>query len=214
MTPAPALAGAWIAPEGGQEILTTVAGEREGLTFYETSTYWEVPLGDDASVVASPWFEQNYDTVEGWRGEATLAFKGVILRNGPAVAAMQAGALWVSNPPEGCSEGGVELRWLGGRSFGDGRFLNIEGAVRGLEGGCNSERIDVSAGFRPRSNWLVMGQVFFDSPQEGDQVTRAQLTLVRFGESGRGLQIGLRSRVDGGPQEAALVVGLWGRPGN
>jgi len=191
MTPAPALAGAWVAPEGGQQIWTTAAGEREGVSFYESSAYWEIPISGDASVIAAPWYEQNYDTAEGWRAETTVALKGVVLRNGADVMAVQAGALWVSNPPDGCSEGGAELRLLGGRSFGEGRFVNMEGAVRGLEGGCNSQRIDISAGFRPRSNWLVMGQVFFDSPEDGDQVTRAQLTLVRFGDSGRGLQIGI-----------------------
>jgi len=212
--PAPAIAGAWVAPEGGQQIVTTVAGEREGVSFYESSTYWEVPIGGESSIVLSPWFEQNYDTLEGWRGEATLAFKDAVYRNGPDIVAVQAGALWVSHPTEGCGEGGVELRGLAGRSFEEGRFVNIEAATRALDGGCGGERVDITAGFRLRSNWLVMGQVFFDSPREGDEVTRAQLTLVRFGESGRGLQIGLRTRIDDGPQEAALVIGLWGRPGD
>lgn len=210
----PAHAGAWIAPEGGQEIVTTVAGQREGLNFYESSIYWEAPLGERRSFVLAPWAEQNVDTVEGWRGEATLSLKQTVYREGETVMALQAGALWVSHPDPGCGEGGVEARWLGGRSFEGGRFLNVEAATRALDGGCGGERLDLTAGFRPRENWLAMGQIFYDAPRDGDEVVRAQLTLVRFGENGRGIQIGLRSRIDGGPQEAALVVGLWGRPGD
>ena len=211
---APANAGAWIAPEGGQEIWTTIAGERDGVSFYESSAYWEAPLGERASIVATPWIEQNYDTYEGWRGEATLAAKRTIYSAENTVMALQAGALWVSHPDLGCGEGGVELRWLGGRSFEHGRFLNIETAARALEGGCGGERVDLTAGFRPSGNWLAMGQIFYDAPRHGDDVMRAQLTLVRFSESGRGLQIGLRSRIDEGPREIALVVGMWGRPGD
>jgi hypothetical protein len=59
-----------------------------------------------------------------------------------------------------------------------------------------------------------MGQMLLDAPREGDESLKAQFTLVRFGESGRGLQIGLRARIDDGAQEPALVIGLWGRPGN
>lgn len=113
MTPTPALAGAWIAPEGGQEIWTNVAGERDEATFFETSAYWETPIGANTSFVAAPWFEQNGDTFDGWRGEATLGAKQAILRSGEAVLALQAGALWVSHPNEGCSEGGAEFRALG-----------------------------------------------------------------------------------------------------
>lgn len=210
MTPVPASAGAWVAPEGGQEILTTVAGEREGVSFYESSAYWEVPVGTRTAVVGGPWIEQRYDLAETFSAEATLALKRVVFSDEQTVLAMQAGAVWVSLPPEGCSEGGAEVRLLAGRSFGEGRFLNVEGALRSLEGGCQSERVDITAGFRPQSNWLVMGQVFFDSARDGDQVTRAQLTLVRFQENGGGLQVGLRTRIDDGPQEVAVVLGFWG----
>jgi hypothetical protein len=210
----PAYAGAWIAPEGGQEIWTTAAGQRNELTFYESSAYWEAPLDDNASIVAAPWLEQNYDTLEGWRGEATLGLKRTVFRDGATVMAVQAGALWISHPPIGCGEGGAELRWLGGRSFENGAFLNAEIAMRALDGGCGGERLDLTAGFRPRENWLAMGQVFADLSRDGEESVRAQLSLVRFGESGRGIQIGVRARVDDAGQEPALVIGWWGRPGD
>lgn len=210
----PANAGAWIASEGGQEITTSLVGERDGLTFYEGALYWEEPIDERTSAVLAPWMEQNYDTLEGWRAEATLAVKRTLYREDETVVAVQVGALWVSHPATECSEGGAEIRALAGRSFEQGRFLNLEAAARGLDGGCGGERLDLTAGFRPRENWLAMGQVFYDSPRDGDEITRAQVSLVRFGESGRGIQLGLRGRIDGGPQEVALVLGLWGRPGD
>jgi hypothetical protein len=136
-------------------------------------------------------------------------------RDDENVMAIQAGALWVSNPDEGCDEGGAEVRFLGGRSLNEGRaFFNVEAAARGLNGGCEGGRLDLTAGYRPNENWLAMGQVFLDSPVEGDDTLKAQLTVVRFGRSGRGIQMGVRARIDGGAPEPALVIGLWGRPGD
>ncbi|QGZ94985.1 hypothetical protein [Terricaulis silvestris] len=214
MTPTPALAGAWIAPEGGQEIWTNAAGQRDDAAFFETSAYWEIPVGKNNSFVAAPWFENNVNTDEGWRAEAVVGLKQAVFRDDQTVMALQVGALWVSAPGYGCGEGGVEARWLGGRSLGDGAFVNLEVAARALEGGCVGERLDITAGYRPSENWLAMGQIFFDAPRDGDETVKAQLTLVRFGERGRGIQVGLRARIDGGPQEPTLVVGLWGRPGD
>ncbi len=215
LTASPAYAGAWIAPEGGQEIVTTVAGERDDAPFYESSAYWELPAGERTSFIAAPWVEQNSDTVEGWRAEATLSAKRAVLRMGDTVMAVQAGAVWVSHPEAGCGEGGAEVRWLSGRPVGDGgAFLNLELAGRGFDGGCQSVRGEFAAGYRPSPDWLAMGQVFVDATPEFDQAVKAQLTLVRFRESGRGIQVGVRARIDGGAEEAALVFGLWGRPGN
>jgi hypothetical protein len=214
LCPAPAAAGAWIAPEGGQEILTSGVGERNEAAVYESGAYYEAPLGADAAIVFAPWGETNYDTVDGWRAEATLGLKHAIYRSRRHVMAVQASALWDSHPDEGCGEGGAELRWLGGRSFGETGFVNVETAARALSGGCEGWRIELTSGYRPDSNWLTMGQVFFDAPVEGDETVKAQFSLVRFGRGGGGVQIGLRARVDGGAPEPMLVVGLWGRPGD
>ena len=108
---------------------------------------------------------------------------------------------------------GDKGRILGGASRGRA-FVNVEAAERGLSGGCGGERIDLTAGYRPGENWLGMAQLFWDGPREGEHTLRAQLTLVRFGNSGRGIQVGVRARIDGGEAEPALVLGLWGRPGN
>lgn len=210
MAPAPANAGAWVAPETGQEIWTNVAGTREQLYFFESSTYWEAPFNPSTSFVATPWMEQSYDTADGWRAEAVVGVKRTIFRDDDTVMALQAGALWISHPERGCSEGGAELRWLGGRSFENGAFLNLEAAARVLEGGCAGERADVTGGIRFARNWLALGQVFLDAPQQGEETVKAQLSLVRFNARGRGVQLGVRVRIDGGAEESALVLGFWG----
>lgn len=194
--------------------MTSAVGERDELTFYESSAYWEIPFAGDTALVAAPWVEQNYDTLDGWRGEAVLGVKRAVFRRGDTVMAVQAGALWISHPPLGCSEGGAELRWLGGRAFADGAgFMNLEAAGRALEGGCEGARLDLTLGYRSGERWMGMAQVFLDAPGYGEDTLKAQLTLVRFGDEGRGVQLGLRGRIDGGGGEPALVLGFWGRPG-
>ncbi|HEX8902986.1 hypothetical protein [Vitreimonas sp.] len=216
LAPAPASAGAWIAPEGGQEIWSNVLGERDEVSFFETSAYWEMPFGEQMSFVAAPWVEQNYDSQDGWRAEATLSLKQALFRGDEWAVAVQAGALWNSHPAlNQCGEAGAELRFLVGSSLpAEGAFVNLEAATRALEGGCESERFDFTAGYRPSHDWLLMGQVFLEAAREGDEAVKAQFTLVRFGDSGRGIQFGLRNRIDGGARETALVIGLWGAPGD
>ncbi len=207
----PARAGAWVAPES-QEIWTSVVGERADQSYYESSGYWEVPLDGENALVATPWVEQNYDTLDGWRGEAVLGLKHAVRRTERGAIAIQGGALWVSHPNEGCGEGGVEARFLAGRSIGRRSFANVEAATRALEGGCGGERLDLTIGHRPSENWLAMGQVFLDAARDSDESLKAQLTFVRFSRNGRGIQLGLRARLDGDDAEPALVVGFWGRP--
>jgi hypothetical protein len=59
-----------------------------------------------------------------------------------------------------------------------------------------------------------MGQIFVDAPHDREETVKAQITVVHFGPEGGGLQVGVRSRIDGGAEEAALVIGWWGRPGD
>lgn len=219
LPPSTAHAGAWIAPEGGQEIWTHAAGQDDlGLVFYETAAYLELPLGAESPVsfVAAPWMSETPAAIEGFRGEATFGFKAALLRSDRGAMALQGGALWLSEPPAGCGEGGAEARWLGGFSLGrQGRgFLNLEAAARVLEGGCAAQKIDLTAGYRPNERWMGLAQLFVDVREPSDDpVLKAQFTLVRFGGEARGLQFGLRARLDGGAAEPALVLGFWGRPG-
>lgn len=213
LAPTPAFAGAWIAPEGGQEILTNVAGQRAEQSYFESAGYWEAPVARDWSVVVAPWVEQSYEIEAGWRGEATLGVKRAWSGEGGGALAVQAGAFWSSEPGLSCSEGGGEARLLAGRNLGERTFVNFEAAARLLKGGCAAQKLDLTLGYRPDEEWLFMGQVFSDDSDRGEASVKAQLTLVHFGDNGRGLQLGLRGRLDGEDAEPALVLGFWGRPG-
>lgn len=216
--PTPALAGAWIAPEGGQEIVTAAVGvhERDG-AFAEGSAYFELPTSsENVSFVAAPWYVRGGDDAddEGWRAEATLGLKAALVRARQGAMAVQGGLVWQSEPGQGCGEAGIEARWLGGVNFGrrGTAFLNLEAAARAQEGGCESRRYDVTAGYQPREGWLALAQVFVDERFEGEPEVQGQISLVRLGSQGRGIQVGVRARLDGEATEGALVLGLWGRP--
>ncbi len=180
----------------------------------KSSAYWEIPIGADNAFVAAPWVEQNYDTPEGWRGEATLGLKHVLARGPSSIVSVQASALWMSHPETECGEGGVEARLLAGKGFGQGGFVNVEAGLRGLEGGCGGERVDLTAGVRPAENWLALGQVFLDRPPYGEESIDVQVSLVRFSQDDSAVQVGVRARADGGAEEFALVLSFWGRPGD
>ncbi len=220
LAPAEAIAGAWIAPEGGQEIWSQAAGERSDALYYESGVYNEAPIDEKSAAVFSTWVGSGAGSgPDGWRADAVLGWKRALLRTDFSVVAVQAGAVWRSDPADGCGEGGAELRWLGGRGFGEqGRgFVNLEIAARVMEGGCGATRLDLTAGYRPRANWLAMAEVFTDEPQwgeqDGDMAVKAQVTLVRFNDEGRGVQVGFRVRLDGDEPEPAFVLSFWVRPG-
>ena len=128
--PTPAIAGAWIAPPDGQEIWTNVAGQRGDLEYFETFAYWEIPLAERTAFVATPWVEQAADSSDdGWRAEATLGVKRALMRTDHAAMAVQAGAVWTSEPTGVCGEAAAELRWLGGVNLGAHGFVNLEAAA-------------------------------------------------------------------------------------
>lgn len=209
--PSTAEAAAWIAPIDGQQIVTVGAGRRDGVTYYESSAYLEAPLTARDSVVFAPWTEENESLIT--RSEATFGVKHVITRSAHTVTAVQAGALWVSEPPAHCEEGGAEARFLGGASLPHDTFVNLEIAERVLSGGCTDQRVELTAGKHAGAHWLGLAQVFVDGPQYGDETVKLQVSLVHFDNSGHGIQLGVRDRIDGGENELALVLAFWTEPG-
>lgn len=179
---------------------------------YEGSAYWEAPLGDRHALVLAPWAERSEETQDGWRAETAIGVKRAVVREAETVVAMQASAVWVTTPPDACGEGGAEARVLAGRTLGGRSFANVEVAARALEGGCGGQRLDVTLGHRPAEHWLGMAQLFVDAPIDGRETIRGQVSLVAFGANDRGIQIGIRARLDGEDAEPALIIGLWRRP--
>ncbi|MGE0045579.1 MAG: hypothetical protein AB7J28_11450 [Hyphomonadaceae bacterium] len=201
-------AGAWIAPEGGQEIASVAYGRDGDAHVVEADYYFERPVGRSASIVARPWVEGRTEFETQWRGEATIAGKAALLRGERATIAVQAGAVWRSDPAPGCGEAGGEVRALAGLSRGR-VFFNAEAAQQTFSGGCERQRYELTAGFRPAARWLTMAQAFVEAGA-GDESIQAQLSAVRFGRDGGALQVGLRARLDGDGPAAAFVLGWWG----
>lgn len=193
--------------------MTSFVGESEDQpTFFEGAVYWERPIESATSLVATTWSSSDPATPTLTRHEIAAGVKRVVFDNDAWVLAAQGAAVWVSEALPECQEGGGEVRLLAGRSLAGGRaFLNAEAAARDFSG-CGNLRFDLTGGIRPAQNWLALGQIFYDAPSEGDEVVRAQLSVVRFLDSGRGIQLGVRARIDGGEQEAAFVLGLWSPP--
>lgn len=221
MAPAPAAAGAWVAPHAQTIVNATVGFHEEDSdnfldesTYYESSVYYEAPLGRRTAFVSSAWGEWDERNPDDWRGEAALGVKRVLRRSGAQITAMEVAAVWVSQPEFGeCSEGGAEARLHNGYSFADGAgFLNVESTSRFLVGGCVGGRLDVTAGYRPSPDWLALGQVFYDSPIVADETVKAQFSIIRFDRQGRGWQIGVRATLSGEDAAPALVLGLWQSP--
>jgi len=208
-----ARAGAWI-PAQDQAIHTEVLGAREGRAFAESQFRYERPFGRRNALIAQPWAEA--DVQSGFtRGEVEAGLKRVLLRSGNTIVSAQASALWRGERfVTRCVGAGGEVRGLAGTAFGDGRgFLNIEAAGRLLEGGCRAQRFEVSAGWRAGPRWMGLAEGFVYDPRGSvDPSVKAQMSVVRMGAEGRGLQVGLRVNVDGGEAAPALVVGFWSAP--
>lgn len=214
LTVGEAQAGAWIAPEDGQDIFTLTHGQ-DAFGGYQTETdyFWERPLSRRFSLVAHPRMESGAAYMDGWRADADLGVKAAFLRGDDGAAAVQAAAVWRSDAEPGCAEMGGELRLMGGMSRGWGArsaFINLEAATRLHGGGCSRQRLDLTAGFSPHEDWLGLAQTFADFSPDGEAVIRTQASVVRFGEGRRGLQLGLRLRLDGDAREPAIVLGWWG----
>ncbi len=217
LAPAPALAGAWIAPAGGQTIHTEVAGEREdGSLFLESQIYSETPIGEALAFVAKPWIETS-ETIDGAevRGEAQVGLKTILRRQGRFVTAAQGTALWRSDREDvDCGRLGGEVRGLAGVSTRGGRaFVNAEAGVRTLEGGCARGRFDLTFGYRPSERWLALAEAFTDAPEVGRSTTKAQFSIVRLNDRGRGIQAGVRFDAEDPAAEPALLIGFWSQRG-
>jgi hypothetical protein len=80
-----------------------------------------------------------------------------------AAAARADASAWIA-PEEGqkilTTALGARVCGLAGRSLGATGFVNVELAGRVLDEGCPTGRLSLSAGFRPRENWLALGEVF------------------------------------------------------
>lgn len=211
-TGAPAAAGAWLAGEEGQSINTVVFGRREDEGFVERQYYVEERVSDRFAMVIRPLVASGSfyggSTV---RAEGELGLKAAVFRGRNAAVSLQAGAIANSDWMTRCWYGG-ELRGMGGLSFGGGRgYVNAEFGTRRLNGGCRAHRLDVSTGYRFLRYYNGVFDAFAYAAEGERTVLKIQASILQASFQ-RSLQIGVRTRVDGGPSETALVFSLWREP--
>lgn len=192
---------------------------RDEVYYGETAAFLEIPASPQSSIVLSTWLQNGAGAgPRDWLADTSLGWKRALVRTDDSAMAVQVSAVWSTEPGDQCSEGGAEARWMGGRNFGeDGRtFVNLEVAGRAMVGGCESARLDLTAGYKPNAHWLGMAQIFTHdtawSEDGRDSTVQAQLSLVRFTSETRGFQIGVRARLDGEDAGPMLVFGFWGQP--
>jgi hypothetical protein len=114
----PAHAGAWIAPDGGQQILTLSAAERD----LGAEAYVEAPLNERLALLG---VARSLDGAV----NAEVSVKTAIWRGSDSAGAAQFGALYEDVAELDCDRFGTEARGLSGWSAG-GWFFNLELAHR------------------------------------------------------------------------------------
>jgi hypothetical protein len=147
------------------------------------------------------------------RDEADLGVKVRAYGARRVAVAPQASATWRSEPDQARPDTGAEFRALAGRASESGKsFLNGEAAYR-YGNACSHMRYEMTAGWRPNTNWLGLAQVFVDDDLRFGKTIKAQAILIRFSRKGPGLQLSARVRVeDGDVIEPTLIPGYWSAP--
>jgi hypothetical protein len=211
--PGAAHAGAWVT--AGEDRSITTVGYREsedGVAALETDVFTEEALGERFALVGRAYYAQD---ALGFSEDETDAGLKVALHRGRRTAlALQGSGTYVSAPTvPGCDRWGGEARALAGVSSQNGRrFANLEAAYR-YSPGCSHARYELTGGYRPGSRWLSLAQAYVDDDLKFGETIKAQASLIRFTEKGRGVQISLRFRVDDGAViEPTLILGYWSRP--
>ncbi|MBU6373794.1 MAG: hypothetical protein KJS97_13790 [Alphaproteobacteria bacterium] len=175
--------------------------------------------GDRASVIVETWSRDASDERR-LRGGVGLKLS---LHRGPHWAvAVQGGGLFVDGAEKGvpdpdsggprCVGAGGEGRVMVGRApraAGRGPFVTVELASR-AQGGCASALVDATIGYEIEHKWILLAQAFQDRGLHGSETLNVQVSAVRLRRM-RGLQIGLRARLDGAEPEPAVIIGLWRR---
>lgn len=183
----------------------------------ETGVTGEQGLGQGrVALVADTWTRNGAEN----RSRVGLALK-LQAHHGPRWAvAVQGGALYADGsaaddaPPTArpCVGPGGEGRIAIGRgqARGDrGAFAALELAYR-AQGGCAAALTEATIGYKLEAKWLLLAQAFQDHDLHGTETVKVQVSAVRFRRA-RGVQIGIRCRVDGAEAEPAVIIGVWRR---
>ncbi|KAF0180986.1 MAG: hypothetical protein IV086_17555 [Hyphomonadaceae bacterium] len=205
-------AGAWVAPNGDRTIVGAAYGETEEASTVETDLFIEAPLNSRISVVANHW-SQTVTTFEGTEtgNESVLSGKYRLLRGDRSVVSVQGGVVWDSRASGECGEWGGEARLLVGAATRSGRvFVSGELGARTQGNDCVHARYDLTVGVKPHRRLLGLVQVFVDDDLIYGETLKAQASAVVFERNDRGVQLGVRMRLDAGEFiEPTILLSYW-----
>lgn len=210
--PAVAEAGPWVAPDGDRTIVGAAYTETDEVSIVETELFIEAPLAARISVVANHWSQTATD-FEGTntRNESVVSIKYRVMSGDRSVLAVQTGAVWDSRAAGDCGEWGGESRLLAGAATRGGRFfVSAEAGARVQGEDCVRARYDFTLGAKPHKRLLGLAQVFLDDDLRYGETLKAQASLVAFERGGRGLQLGVRVRIEEEEViEPTLLLSYW-----
>ena len=235
----PAHAGAWNLPKGeGQAILKYEAiradqafspdGQRVALSHDRLdrvlSIFAEYGLDDRFTLQMKSEWQEGRDAFVDYQGRGPLeigvrwqAYRDT--RNAVAIYVGYAHGGEGRNAgyaPPGAGDHDWEARVMAGRSLGvDGRsgFIEVQAARRRRAGLPDETRLDLTAGARLASDWMLLGQAYAGAADEGGARWLSLETSVvrRLGDWS--LQAGWRTAVAGRetPAGQGPVIGIWRR---
>ncbi|MFV3129649.1 hypothetical protein [Niveispirillum sp. KHB5.9] len=245
LLPAPALAGAWPQAAGTVEVIAgatysesdsgfdgRVGGTDPKFRKLEISPLISWGVGSDTTVSFQPsWQRLKADNAAGGSDKGSgladgeFAVRRTVWAEGADIVALQPlvrvplGYDKGDNPPLGSGKVDAELRALYGHSFDKG-FFDAQLGYRTRGGPAADEvRLDLSLGYRPDKDWLLLGQSFnavsVGTPGAGYGDVRrykVQVSAVRRLTDDLGIQFGLSKAIGGrnaGGERMALVALWW-----
>jgi hypothetical protein len=241
----PALAGAWPQAAGTMEVITSasysqsesgldgrVGGTDPKFRKLEVAPLISGGVGSDTTISFQPsWQRLKADNAAGGSdkgsglADAEFALRRTVWQDGADIIALQPlirvplGYDKGDQPPLGSGKVDAEMRGLYGHGFDDG-FIDAQVAYRSRGGPAADElRLDVTVGFRPDADWLLLAQSFnavsVGTPGAGYGDVRrykVQLSAVHQLTKDLGLQVGLSKAIGGrnaGGERMALVALWW-----
>jgi hypothetical protein len=200
-----ARASPWI---GGERAIASHAiGALDGSPFQEAGLHAELGWPRErVAIVLDGYVRTSADHEQ---TAASVLVKHSVLSRGRWALSTSAGPAFASG--DLCAGGGGEARGPLGRSIGRGArpnaFAAIELTAREVIG-CRALKGELTLGYQPGERWLLLAKSFSDQPRHGTDTLKVQISAVRLGAR-RGVEFGLRARVDGADPEPAFVVSIW-----
>jgi hypothetical protein len=153
------------------------------------------------------------------RGPLELGARFLVLRQETSVVSIYAGAILNGDgrnadyAEPGAGETDYEARVLAGRSFvlrDRPAFVEAQLARLARSGLPDETRLDLTAGFEPSPDWLVLVQSYAGRTDAEPEWFKIEASVVRRFDRWR-VQAGWRASVDGrvAPVETGPVLGVW-----